>query len=166
MAVFTPVPVRVPVPFRSRSTRSCSVHTCKNWPDPFRLRACDTFTLVPVAFRNAYHTRLLGQMSKLLKRKRAIGPKAGRRAHAEIYDETSHDSARRTITNKRQKCKQLNLKHAKHTASIIIPVDMLPRPYTWNATQNADVFGGVDSLTGSYLICSIFTGRPYLNKTD
>ena len=29
-AVFTPVPVRVPVPFRSRSTRSCCVHTCKN----------------------------------------------------------------------------------------------------------------------------------------
>ena len=29
-AVFTPVPVRVPVPFRSRSTRSCSVHTCTN----------------------------------------------------------------------------------------------------------------------------------------
>ena len=67
-------------------------------------------------------------MSKLLKRKRAIGPKAGRRAHAEIYDETSHDTARRTITIKRQKCTQLNLKHAKHTASIIIPVDMLPKP--------------------------------------
>ena len=29
-AVFTPVPVRVPVPFRCRSTSSCSVHTCKN----------------------------------------------------------------------------------------------------------------------------------------
>ena len=52
--VFTPVPVRVPVPFRSRSTRSCSVHTCKNTPEPFRLRACDAFTLVPDAFRNAY----------------------------------------------------------------------------------------------------------------
>ena len=53
-AVFTPVPVRVPVPFRSRSTRSCSVHTCKNWPDPFWLRACDAFTLVPERDRNAY----------------------------------------------------------------------------------------------------------------
>ena len=53
-AVFTPVPVRVPVPFRSRSTRSCCVHTCKNWPDPFRLRACDVFTLVPERDRNAY----------------------------------------------------------------------------------------------------------------
>ena len=29
-ALFTPVPVRVPVPFQSRSTRSCSVHTWKN----------------------------------------------------------------------------------------------------------------------------------------
>ena len=72
---------------------------------------------------------------------------------------------------------------------------MLPRPYKWNATQNADVFislefdkgarhvesrptqfsdfrnsknvilrknnyidGGGDSLTVSYLICSLFTG--------
>ena len=53
--------------------------------------------------------------------------------HVEIYDETSHDSVRRTITIKRQKCTQLgggglNLKHEKHNASIIIPVDMLPRP--------------------------------------
>ena len=52
--VFTPVPVRVPVPFRSRSTRSCCVHTCKKLPDPFRLRACDAFTLVPERDRNAY----------------------------------------------------------------------------------------------------------------
>ena len=44
----------VPVSFRSRSTRSCCVHTCKNWPDPFRLRACDAFTLVPERERNAY----------------------------------------------------------------------------------------------------------------
>ena len=45
-------------------------------------------------------TRLLGQMSKLLKTK--ADDKAGKRAHAEIYDETSHDSARRNITIKRQ----------------------------------------------------------------
>ena len=44
-------------------------------------------------------------MSKLLKR--FLDPKAGMRVHVEIYDETSHDSARRTITIKRQKCTQL-----------------------------------------------------------
>ena len=83
-------------------------------------------------------------MSKLLKQKRTIKQES---AQAKIYGETSHDSARRNITIKLQKCTQLNLKHAKHTASIIIPVDMLPRPtcgmrhrmqtfsHRWNLTK-------------------------------
>ena len=40
--------------FRSRSTRSCSDHTCNNLPDPFRLRASDAFTLVPERVRLAH----------------------------------------------------------------------------------------------------------------
>ena len=54
-AVFTPVPVRVPVPFHSFAHVRVCVHTSKNVPDPFRARASDALTLVSERVRLSYH---------------------------------------------------------------------------------------------------------------
>ena len=55
--MFTPVPVRVPVPFRSRSGPVPVVRvafTPANIAGPVPVAGCDAFTLVPERDRNAY----------------------------------------------------------------------------------------------------------------
>ena len=85
------------------------------------------------------------QSVKKYNKKTKANDKARKRASRNLRRDESRQRAKKY--NKQQKCTQLNLKHAKHTASIIIPVDKLPRPtcgmrcrlqtcsHRWNSTK-------------------------------